>query len=85
MLDRRAVHFQGLPEPHPRMKTLLAPATAVLLCTALTVWSCHAVGMSKDDLAIAACVTFVVSATAAFGATAVARSREKRKVLTSQK
>ena len=64
------------------MKTLLPPLAAIILCTGLSVLGCHLNGMPPHDLKIAAAVAFGVSAIAALGATAWARSRHK---LPSQK
>ncbi len=57
------------------MKTLLAPSFAVALCTILATWGCHLAGMPRQDLWIAAVVTFTVSAAAALAAVLVAGSR----------
>lgn len=61
------------------MKTLFAPAFAVLASTAGTAWGCHVVGMPVTDVKLAAALAFLVSFIAAFGAVCLTgRSRRRR-------
>jgi hypothetical protein len=56
------------------MKHFILPSSVVILTTTLTTLCCHMSGMLRHDLFIAAAVSGIVSAVAAFGVFAAAKS-----------